>query len=145
MKAGLLLFALAAFASGVGAHGTNATAADGGFLTTHVLDTYSGSPAAGVQIDFFAKDGESYKFVKSMTTNADGRTDAPIMPKEGFATGSYQLVFHVGEYYAKLGIKTAEPPFLDRVPVQFSVSDGKAHYQVPLLTSPWSYTTYRGS
>ena len=122
-----------------------AIAADGGFLTTHVLDTYSGLPAAGVTIDFFKKDGDSYKLVATTTTNADGRTDKPVMPKDVFATGSYQLVFHVAEYYKKLGVKLPDPNFLDNVPIQFSLADGKAHYHVPLLMTPWSYSTYRGS
>ena len=122
-----------------------ARAADGGFLTTHVLDTYSGLPAAGVTIDFFKKEGDSYKLVATTTTNADGRTDKPVMPKDVFATGSYQLVFHVADYYKKLGVKLPDPNFLDNVPIQFSLADGKAHYHVPLLMTPWSYSTYRGS
>lgn len=136
---------IAAFAAGLSLTLGSGLAADGGFLTTHVLDTYSGLPAAGMTIDFFVKEGDGYKLVKTVKTNADGRTDAPVLGKDAFKPGSYQLVFHVAEYFAGIGAKTASPAFLDNVPIQFTLSDGAAHYHVPLLTSPWSYSTYRGS
>lgn len=125
--------------------GSTAFAGDGGFLTTHVLDTYTGLPAEGVRIDFLVKEGDGYKLVKTLTTNKDGRTDAPVMGKDVFETGSYELIFYVGDYYAKIGAKVANPAFLDKVPVMFSMADGKAHYHVPLTVTPWSYSTYRGS
>lgn len=124
---------------------SDARAEETGRLTTHVLDTANGKPAAGMGIDFYRKDGASYTLVASTQTNKDGRTDKPLMVGEAFKTGSYQIVFHVAAYYRALGAPLAEPAFLDTVPVQFSIADGKAHYHVPLLTTPWSYATYRGS
>ncbi|WP_279578528.1 hydroxyisourate hydrolase [Methylobacterium sp. J-078] len=122
-----------------------ARAEETGRLTTHVLDTANGKPAAGMDIDFYRREGETYALVASTKTNKDGRTDKPLMTGEAFRTGSYQIVFHVAAYYRSLGTPLAEPAFLDTVPVQFSIADGKAHYHVPLLTTPWSYATYRGS
>lgn len=116
-----------------------------GRLSTHVLDTVSGKPAAGVRITFEAAQGEGWRTVKTATTNADGRTDQPLLAGEAMAVGRYRLVFHVGEYFARLGMPLADPPFLDRVPVEFAVADPRAHYHVPLLVTPWSYATYRGS
>lgn len=109
-----------------------------GYLTTHVLDTARGCPAAGLRIDLYLlhKDGERVALA-STTTNSDGRTDAPILPKESFATGAYELVFHAGDY---LGAKD----FLDEIPIRFVMSE-ESHYHVPLLLSPYSYATYRGS
>ncbi|WP_375465838.1 hydroxyisourate hydrolase [uncultured Methylobacterium sp.] len=122
-----------------------ARAEETGRLTTHVLDTASGRPAGGMKIDFYAKDGEGYRLVSSTQTNPDGRTDKPLLIGEAVKVGQYQIVFHVAEYYTKIGTKISDPPFLDTVPVQFSIFDAKAHYHVPLLTTPWSYSTYRGS
>ena len=116
-----------------------------GRLTTHVLDTVSGKPGAGVRITFEAAQGEGWRAVKTVTTNADGRTDQPLLAGEAMAVGRYRLVFHVGEYFARLGVPLSDPPFLDRVPVEFAVADPRAHYHVPLLVTPWSYATYRGS
>lgn len=96
-------------------------------------------------IDFYRREGESYALVASTRTNKDGRTDKPLMAGEAFKPGSYQIVFHVAAYYRSLGTTLAEPAFLDTVPVQFSIAEGRAHYHVPLLTTPWSYSTYRGS
>jgi 5-hydroxyisourate hydrolase len=101
-------------------------------VTTHVLDTANGRPGAGMKVEFSVYEGAAWKRLKSITTNKDGRTDEPL------ADGQYRLKFHVGEYF-----KTKE--FLDVVPVRFNISDGGGHYHVPLLCSPWSYTTYRGS
>ncbi len=116
-----------------------------GRLTTHVLDTASGKPAAGVRISFEAPQGEGWRVIKTVTTNADGRTDQPLLAGEAMAAGRYRIVFHVGEYFTRLGTPLADPPFLDRVPVEFAVADPKANYHVPLLVTPWSYSTYRGS
>ena len=116
-----------------------------GRLTTHVLGTVSGKPGAGIHITFEAPQGEGWRVLKTVTTNADGRTDQPLLAGEAMAAGRYCLVFHVGEYFARLGVPPADPPFLDRVPVEFAVADARAHYHVPLLVTPWSYATYRGS
>jgi hydroxyisourate hydrolase len=113
-------------------------------LTTHVLDTARGSPAAGVRIDLseIDADGRAH-LIKTVTTNADGRTDAPLLgPSETKAT-RYEIVFHVGAYFRAGG--GTEPPFLDLVPVRFTVAPGGGHYHVPLLVSPYGYTTYRGN
>lgn len=103
-------------------------------LTTHVLDTMNGRPAAGMKIELWS----SGKLLKSVTTNADGRTDSPLLDADEFSIGSYELVFFVGDYFG-------ERRFLDRVPVRFTIDDAKAKYHVPLLVSPWAYSTYRGS
>lgn len=117
-----------------------------GRLTTHVLDTANGKPAAGVRIDFYALDGSgSARLVDTVTTNADGRTDRPLLEGAQFAVGTYELAFHAGAYFSARGTPQADPPFLDVVPVRFAIADVNAHYHVPLLVSPWSYSTYRGS
>lgn len=116
-----------------------------GRLSTHVLDTVNGRPAAGVAIELFRLDGDRREPVASAATNADGRTDAPLMTGDAFRTGAYELVFRVGPYFRSLGTKTADPPFLDVVPIRFQIAEPDGHYHVPLLVSPWSYSTYRGS
>ena len=115
-----------------------------GFLTTHVLDTARGCPAAGLGIELFRLDGGERTHVATATTNADGRTDAPILPEAQFRTGSYELVFHAGAYLDAAGVPREEPRFLDLVPIRFGMSED-AHYHVPLLLSPFGYSTYRGS
>lgn len=114
-------------------------------LSTHVLDTALGKPAANLRIDFSIRDGAAWRLLKTVHTNADGRTDEPLMLGESIATGEFELVFHVGDHYRAQGIALPDPPFVDRVPVRFGIADAKAHYHVPLLCSPWSYSTYRGS
>ena len=116
-----------------------------GKLTTHVLDTASGKPAAGMKIELSVLEGSDWKTLKSLRTNADGRTDAPLLEAAALAAGQYRLVFDVASYYKALGTKLPEPPFLDRVPLRFGISDPALHYHVPLLCSPWGYTTYKGS
>jgi 5-hydroxyisourate hydrolase len=116
-----------------------------GRLSTHVLDTVNGKPAGGIAIELFALEGESRRSVLRTVTNADGRTDAPLMIGDAFRTGTYELVFEVGAYFKGLGATTANPPFLDIVPIRFSIAEPDGHYHVPLLVSPWSYSTYRGS
>ncbi|HEY8283384.1 MAG TPA: hydroxyisourate hydrolase [Chloroflexota bacterium] len=117
-----------------------------GRLTTHVLDTAQGRPAANLEITLWGlgADGER-RLLKVARTNADGRPNTPLL--EGFdcAPGRYELIFAVGEYFAAQGVAAADPPFLDQVPVRFAISDPGAHYHVPLLVSPWAYSTYRGS
>jgi len=105
-------------------------------LTTHVLDTTSGVPAAGMKIELWSIDQS--ELLKSVQTNSDGRVDEPLLTGEQMRPGSYELVFFVGDYFG-------ERQFLDRVPVRFIISDASAKYHVPLLVSPWSYSTYRGS
>lgn len=116
-----------------------------GFLTTHVLDTARGCPAAGLKIALFRVDGVSRTLLGEWTTNEDGRTDGPILPQERFATGIYELVFHAGDYLRATGQAASTPLFLDEVPIRFGMADPAAHYHVPLLLSPYGYSTYRGS
>lgn len=116
-----------------------------GYLTTHVLDTARGLPAAGLKIALYKVSGNSHRKIAEAVTNADGRTDAPILPQAKFATGSYELVFFAGDYLRATGQAGDEPLFLDQVPIRFGMSDGEAHYHVPLLLSPYGYSTYRGS
>lgn len=118
-----------------------------GKLTTHVLDTANGCPAAGMKITLWAIAPESQQktLLKEVHTNADGRTDAPLLIDSEFHTGVYELVFAVGPYFANHDPALTEPYFLDTVPLRFGIADADAHYHVPLLTSPWSYSTYRGS
>ena len=109
-----------------------------GKLTTHVLDTANGRPGSGMALELLLLQGAEWKSLKTVKTNADGRTDAPLLEGDSFRPATYQLVFHVGAYFKSQA-------FLDLVPVRFVINDAGAHYHVPLLCSPWSYTTYRGS
>ena len=109
-------------------------------LTTHVLDTSIGKPAAGVRV-VLRRDGA---VVAEGATNADGRIDQPLLDGAAFKPGGYELAFHVGDYFRARGVTLADPPFLDIIPIRFSVS-GESHYHVPLLVSPYGYSTYRGS
>lgn len=118
---------------------------DSGRLTTHVLDTAHGKPAAGMSIAFSVRDGDDWKLIKTITTNADGRTDEPLLSGDALRAGEYQLVFQVGDYFRRLGVALPQPAFLERVPLLFGIADASAHYHVPLLCSPWAYSTYRGS
>jgi 5-hydroxyisourate hydrolase len=113
-------------------------------LSTHVLDLTAGRPAAGIRIDLIRLTPAPSR-LKSVVTNADGRTDAPLIEGPEMATGIYQLEFHVGAYFSGTGAQAADVPFLDVVPVRFGISDPAASYHVPLLVTPWAYNTYRGS
>jgi len=115
-----------------------------GYLTTHVLDTALGRPAEGIKIMLFKLNGDTRTQVATAVTNADGRTDAPIMPQDAFATGTYELEFHAGDYFDTMGITPENPRFLDIIPIRFGLSE-PSHYHVPLLLSPFGYSTYRGS
>ena len=117
----------------------------GGYLTTHVLDTASGLPAKGMQIDLFELRGGDRRHIVTMHTNDDGRTDSPILPKDRFATGEYELVFHAGAYLDAMGVGQSDHRFLDIIPIRFGIDDAASHYHVPLLISPFGYSTYRGS
>jgi 5-hydroxyisourate hydrolase len=115
-------------------------------LTTHVLDVTRGAPAKGVRIELYELEaGAGRRLVTETTTNADGRTDKPLIGAEQARVGRFELLFHAGDYFRGQGARLAEPPFLDVVPIRFAVADASAHYHVPLILSPWSYSTYRGS
>lgn len=120
-------------------------AGDGaGKLTTHVLDTARGRPAAGLRLALFRLDGGGREEVAAAVTNADGRCDAPLLSGAAFRTGTYELVFRAGDYLREAHRDLPEPPFLDEVPIRFGMAE-RAHYHVPLLISPFGYSTYRGS
>jgi 5-hydroxyisourate hydrolase len=116
-----------------------------GYLTTHVLDTARGCPAEGVHIALYRVSGNSHKKIAETVTNADGRTDAPILPAESFETGTFELVFFAGDYLRATGQAEGDILFLDQVPIRFGISDAEAHYHVPLLLSAYGMSTYRGS
>ncbi len=117
-----------------------------GRLSTHVLDTHSGCPAVGVPIELHGIDGGGIpRLLKRLVTNSDGRTDAPLLAGGEMAKGTFELRFHVAGYFGRSGAAQADPPFLDEIPIRFSISDVNGHYHVPLLVSPWAYSTYRGS
>ncbi|MEM9427789.1 MAG: hydroxyisourate hydrolase [Pseudomonadota bacterium] len=115
-----------------------------GFLTTHVLDTARGCPAEGIEIALYRVSGNSHRKIAETVTNADGRTDAPILPEGKFKPGTYELVFFAGDYLRAQGLAVEDPLFLDQVPIRFGMS-AEDHYHVPLLLSPYGYSTYRGS
>ena len=116
-----------------------------GFLTTHVLDTARGVPAAGLVISLFSVEEDSYQLITTMTTNADGRTDSPILPADMFQAGRYRLVFHAGAYLQTHFTDLPDPKFLSDIPIDFAMAEPTSHYHVPLLLSPFGYSTYRGS
>ena len=118
--------------------------AGSGRLTTHVLDTAIGKPAAGLAIALFRIEGNARLHLKSVTTNSDGRCDAPLLEGESFKAGEYELVFSAGDYLRGRGSELPDPAFLDVVPIRFGIAE-QAHYHVPLLLSPFGYSTYRGS
>lgn len=115
-----------------------------GYLTTHVLDTARGCPAEGLKIDLYRISGKTRTHLRSLVTNDDGRTDEQILPETEFQKGTYELVFHTGRYLDASGVAPEQPRFLDVVPLRFGMSE-EAHYHVPLLLSPFGYSTYRGS
>ena len=114
-----------------------------GRLTTHVLDTAAGKPAAGLRVELYRHDGAPVA-IASAVTNADGRLDAPLLDGAAFRPGRYELVFHVGDYFRARGAALPDPAFLDTVPLRFGMAED-AHYHVPLLVSPYGFSTYRGS
>lgn len=115
-----------------------------GRLTTHVLDTANGCPGAGITVTLFRMDGGRQEVLRAVT-NHDGRCDAPLLDGDAFTTGVYELVFSAGDYFRRLGGSLPDPLFVDEVVLRFGIADAHAHYHVPLLVSPWSYSTYRGS
>lgn len=116
-----------------------------GKLTTHVLDTMHGCPAAGMQVSLFRLEVGQAVPMKSFALNDDGRADAPVLEGAAFTPGRYRLVFDVIGYFRSKGVALPEPAFLEQVPLDFGIADTQAHYHVPLLASPWAYSTYRGS
>jgi 2-oxo-4-hydroxy-4-carboxy-5-ureidoimidazoline decarboxylase len=116
-----------------------------GRLSTHVLDTVSGRPAAGVKVVLEELGASAEGLLKETITNADGRTDAPLLGGGPLRIGTYEIAFHIGAYFAAQAVTTSRPPFLDVVPIRFAIAEPEAHYHVPLLASPWAYSTYRGS
>jgi 5-hydroxyisourate hydrolase len=116
-----------------------------GKLTTHVLDTMNGCPAAGMTVRLYRMDGAAPQLLKELRLNDDGRADAPLLADATLQAARYRLAFGVAAYYRGRGTALPEPPFLDEVPLDFGIADAAAHYHVPLLCTPWSYGTYRGS
>jgi 5-hydroxyisourate hydrolase len=116
-----------------------------GKLTTHVLDTANGCPAAGMAVRLYRFDAEGPKWLRSLHLNGDGRVEGPLLDGATFTAGRYRLVFEVAAYFRARGGALPEPAFLDEVPLDFGIADETSHYHVPLLVSPWSYSTYRGS
>ena len=116
-----------------------------GKLTTHVLDLANGCPAAGMRVSLFRRDDGEARLLKTVVLNADGRADSALLEGAEHRPGRYRLVFAVAAYFAGRGTALAEPPFLDEVPLDFGIAAADQHYHVPLLASPWAYSTYRGS
>ncbi|CAN7427341.1 hydroxyisourate hydrolase [Pararhizobium sp. LjRoot255] len=116
-----------------------------GRLTTHVLDTALGKPAQGLKIDLFVIEGDQRRLLRTVETNSDGRVDGPMLEGEAFSVGTYELLFHAGDYLRATGASLPKPAFLDLIPLRFGIADAASHYHVPLLLSPFSYSTYRGS
>ena len=114
-------------------------------LTTHVLDIAAGMPAQDMRIDFSVREGDAYRLVRTMRTDADGRAPEALLDAAEMAKGRYELVFHVADYFTRRGVALSNPPFLAEVPIRFAIANPAEHYHVPLLVSPWSYSTYRGS
>ena len=113
-------------------------------LTTHVLDVYSGKPGKNIKVELFFLNGKDREIINSLVLNTDGRSEKPLAEEDKFKPGKYELVFYIGDYFKEI-IKNEKQPFLDDVVVRFNISNNKENYHVPLLVSPWSYSTYRGS
>jgi len=116
-----------------------------GKISTHVLDTTLGKPGAGIDVELYRVDATARVLVKADTTNVDGRCNAPLAEGDALMAGNYELVFDAGAYFASQGAVLPDPPFLDRVIIAFGVADATQNYHVPLVMTPWSYSTYRGS
>ncbi|MEO6321466.1 MAG: hydroxyisourate hydrolase [Polaromonas sp.] len=115
-------------------------------LSTHVLDTMNGCPAAGMKVSLQRVNGASFETIKTIALNHDGRNDGgPLLDATTMAVGCYRLLFEVGAYFRDRGVVLPQPPFIDAVPIDFGIADAQGHYHVPLLVSPWTYSTYRGS
>ncbi|RZI40501.1 hydroxyisourate hydrolase [Herbaspirillum sp. HC18] len=116
-----------------------------GRLTMHAIDVWTGLPASGIRVDLSILDGDKYRLVQSFDANKGGRSDKPLFEGENFVRGSYELLLHVEEHYAKLGAKMPQPAFLTNVPIRFSIADPSQRYHIAILLTPWSYSYYRGS
>jgi 5-hydroxyisourate hydrolase len=116
-----------------------------GKLTTHVLDTMNGCPASGMRVRLYSLAGGQTTLLKELALNHDGRADVPLLEGDAFRAGAYRLLFDLAPYFRARGVALPEPPFLDAVPLDFGLADVNGHYHVPLLASPWAYSTYRGS
>ncbi|KFI07188.1 hydroxyisourate hydrolase [Massilia sp. BSC265] len=116
-----------------------------GKLSTHVLDTAHGRPGAGVKVELYGIDSRGRTLIKTDVTNADGRCSAPLLEGALLCPGQYELVFHAGDYFVAQGVELPSPRFLDRITIAFGVPDAGQNYHVPLVMTPWSYSTYRGS
>jgi 5-hydroxyisourate hydrolase len=116
-----------------------------GRLTTHILDTAAGRPGAGIAVTLYAVDGDGLRQLAEVRTNADGRCEAPLLAGDAFKPGLYELVFAVAAYFRGQGVALADPPFLDEIRIRFGIASAEQHYHVPLLVSPYAYSTYRGS
>ncbi|XLZ73002.1 hydroxyisourate hydrolase [Massilia sp. SR12] len=116
-----------------------------GKLSTHVLDTAHGKPGAGVRVALYALAGSGRTLLKEDVTNADGRCSTPLLEGDSMRPGRYELIFGAGDYFAALGVELPEPRFIDHVTIAFGIADTEQNYHVPLVVSPWSYSTYRGS
>ncbi len=116
-----------------------------GHLSTHVLDTANGCPAAGMKVSLQRQDAPGWATLRDFTLNDDGRAEGPLLDAQSMAVGCYRLVFEVAPYFRALGVALADPPFIDSVQLDFGIADAAGHYHVPLLVSPYSYSTYRGS
>ena len=119
--------------------------AEAGWLSTHVLDTMHGTPAAGMAVCLYRFEAELPLLLKTLKLNQDGRADGPLLAGPDLLPGRYRLLFAVADYFKSRGVSLPEPAFLDQVPLDFGIADATLHYHVPLLASPWSYSTYRGS
>lgn len=115
-----------------------------GKLSTHVLDTMHGGPAQGIKIELYSA-GETRKLLKTDTTNVDGRCNTPLLGPDEIQPGVYELVFHAGDYFAAKGVALPNPPFVDQVVIRFGIANPNENYHVPLVVTPWTYSTYRGS
>jgi 5-hydroxyisourate hydrolase len=114
-------------------------------LSTHALDTYTGKQAAGIRIDLYAVEGETRRLIKTVRANDEGRVTENLLNDADLKVGRYEIVFHVAEYYKRMGVAQTNPEFLDVVPIRVAIYDAKSRYHIPLYFSPWSYMTYRGS
>ena len=116
-----------------------------GKLSTHVLDTMHGKPAQGVRVELFSLEDGSRNALADVQTNSDGRCDQPLLQGDALRKGVYELVFHIGDYFAGKGVRVPEPRFVDQVVLRFGVANSEENYHVPLVATPWTWSTYRGS
>ncbi|MFT5504110.1 MAG: 5-hydroxyisourate hydrolase [Gammaproteobacteria bacterium] len=114
-------------------------------LSTHVLDTSIGKPAEGVKIDFSIFEANGSRLIKSLATNKDGRTDELLLDADSMRAGDYEILFHIGDYFSAKGVALGDRPFLNKIPIRFSIANPEQNFHVPLVVTPWSYSTYRGS